>query len=83
MLASDGGTTSLSNTSMEKVVIAGFLVDDLRNSPCGPDTGPDGAAAVSVLDDAGSLPPAILNSFASHYALLTGSTLIGQKYQMK
>lgn len=57
MLPSDDGTTSLSNTSIEKVAIIAFLIDDRRDSPCGPDTGPTRSGIPEV--DAYS-PPAIL-----------------------
>lgn len=45
MLLKDEGTTSLSNTSIENVIIAAVL-DGRRVSPCGPDGGPVIGAAV-------------------------------------
>lgn len=50
MLLSDEGTTSLSNTSIENVIIAALL-DGRRVSPCGPDGGPITATGAVAADD--------------------------------
>lgn len=48
MLSGDAGTTLLSNTSIEKVAVVGFLVDAHRVNPGGRGTSP--AAGISEAD---------------------------------
>ena len=65
MLLSDDGTTSLSNTSMENVIMAVFRDGRRVSPPCGPEIGPWGTAPDV---DASSLP-AITASIAGRVLL--------------
>lgn len=73
MLASDDGTTSLSNTSIEKVAITELLIEGRRDSPCGPEAGP----ATAGIPEVGAFsPPAISAILSPQGALLFSASSI-------